>query len=172
MNDQALILVTRMVTAKDIPLIAKYNPFIISKEPITDRDVIRAFNKDGALRGISGVESIEDLSVTIGKELVKINGAISINNMISVLSGERGYTTVSDKEDEEDIVEEEEAGSSNDLAEKIKNLEAAVKDLADELKKRPRQVIVQDGSTKAGGECNPGILSNLEIGWLANIGQG
>lgn len=171
MNDQALILVTRMVTAKDIPLIAKYNPFIISKEPITDRDVIRAFNKDGALRGISGVESIEDLSVTIGKELVKINGAISINNMISVLSGERGYTTVSDKEDEEDIVEEE-ADSSNDLAEKIKNLEAAVKDLADELKKRPRQVIVQDGSTKAGGECNPGILSNLEIGWLANIGQG
>lgn len=171
MNDQALILVTRMVTAKDIPLIAKYNPFIISKEPITDRDVIRAFNKDGALRGISGVESIEDLSVTIGKELVKINGAISINNMISVLSGERGYTTVSDKEDEEDIVEEE-ADSSNDLAEKIKNLEAAVKDLADELKKRPRQVIVQDGSTKTGGECNPGILSNLEIGWLANIGQG
>lgn len=173
MNDQAIILVTKRVTAKDIPMIAKYNPFIISKEPITDRDVIRAFNKEGMLRGISGVDNIKDLNVTIGAETVRIKETVPINNIISVLSGERGYTAIPNEEevvvDEPDVPIANEQVPVDSLLDKIAFLENAIKDLADELRKSPRQIIMKEdvGSTR---ECNPKVMGDIEVGWLSNVG--
>lgn len=170
-----LILITERLTAADIPLLTQYSPFVITKEPITDQDVIRALNKKNLL-GISGVDSISDLQVTLGKEPIQINGSFPISQIVDALNGKCDVQTIqtgSDNPDEFAEIDMEETDNVQDvpsdpLYQKIAEMEQILEALVNELRRSVHQVIVKDDAASSRSVCNADVFKSLEIGYYMN----
>lgn len=170
-----LILITDRLTAADIPLLTQYSPFVITKEPITDQDVIRALSKKNIL-GISGVDSISDLQVTLGKEPIQINGSFPISQIVDALNGKCDVQTVetipAEVEEEVDVEEEEPDDfcdiPSDPLSQRIAAMEAAIETLTNELRRSFHQVIIRDDAASSKDVCNADVFRSLELGYYMN----
>ena len=168
-----LILITERLTAADIPLLTQYSPFVITKEPITDQDVIRALNKKNLL-GISGVDSISDLQVTLGKEPIQINGSFPISQIVAALNGKCDIQTVQTNPDELSETDAEEETDniqdvpSDPLYQKIMEMEQTLEALANELRRSVHQVIIRDDAASSKNVCNADVFKSLEIGYYMN----
>ncbi|MCM1221252.1 MAG: hypothetical protein NC548_42910 [Lachnospiraceae bacterium] len=145
MKGKALILVTDKVTSSDIPLIAQYNPFIVSKEPITNMEVIRAFHKKG-LRGISGVDKIENVKATIGKDSICINDSVPIEHIIAAIAGKSDFTftqALATENERHNESANQQVDIQPDIVERLDKLEVAVNALTKTLNKLPGLCIVK-----------------------------
>lgn len=163
-----LILVTEKLTAKDIPLLTQYNPFVVSKEPVTDQEVIRAMKRKKVM-GVSGVDSISDLQVTIGNDPVRINGLVPIGQIISALNGKCAINAIQE-DSVGNTIDESTDDQTSSLYQKMNDVCQAIYDLAGEIRKARTQVIITKDSSPSQHICNSDVFKAMETGYYTNVG--